>query len=254
MTFGANRSFGWALWLALAVPAALAGQTLPQKESLAYRVEWRLIHAGKAQLDWNAATHEGASGWQAGLRLESTGLVSKLFKVNDVYNSRLKGDLCAISSYIDAQEGRRHRETEISFDGAAGKANYLERDRIKNTIVLKKEIEIPPCVHDVVGALYKLRTLRLEPGQSTELPVSDGKKSVVARVEAQRREDVRTPAGSFKTVRYEAYLFNGVLYQRDARLYVWLTDDDRRLPVQIRVRLQFTVGTITLQLETEQRS
>jgi hypothetical protein len=115
--------------------------------------------------------------------------------------------------------------------------------------VLAKEIEIPPCVHDVVGGLFYLRTLNLEPGQSSQLPVSDGKKSVSARVEAQQREDVKTPAGTFKTVRYEIFLFNNVLYNRSAHLYVWLTDDRRKLPVQLRVRMPITIGTLTLQLE-----
>jgi hypothetical protein len=40
-----------------------------------------------------------------------------------------------------------------------------------------------------------------------------------------------------------------VLYRRPAHLYVWLTDDRRKLPVQIRVRMPITIGTITLQLE-----
>jgi hypothetical protein len=59
---------------------------------------------------------------------------------------------------------------------------------------------------------------------------------------------VKVPDGTFKTVRYEIYLFNNVLYRRPAHLYVWLTDDIRKLPVQIRVRLQIAIGTITLQL------
>jgi hypothetical protein len=101
----------------------------------------------------------------------------------------------------------------------------------------------------VVGALFYLRTLNLEPGQSTQIPVSDGKKSVMAKVEAQEREDVKTPDGTFKTIRYEAYLFDNVLYRRSAHLNIWLTDDRRKLPVQIRVRLQFAIGSITLQLE-----
>ena len=107
-------------------------------------------------------------------------------------------------------------------------------------------------MHDVFGGLYLLRTLRLEPGQSAQVPISDGKKSVSAKVEAQARETVKTPSGTYKTIRYEAYLFNDVLYRRPAHLYVWLTDDARKLPVQIRVKMQFTIGTITLQLEKEQ--
>jgi hypothetical protein len=96
-----------------------------------------------------------------------------------------------------------------------------------------------------------MRTLDLDLGQSREVPVSDGKKAVMVRVEAQRRDPVKTPAGSFKTTRYEAFLFNNVIYRRPGRVYIWMTDDARRLPVQIQVRLQLHIGTITLQLEKE---
>jgi hypothetical protein len=120
---------------------------------------------------------------------------------------------------------------------------------VKNTTLVSQEIDIPNCTHDVVGGLYYLRTLTMEPGQSVQVPVSDGKKSVMARVEAQQREDVKTPEGTFKTIRYELFLFNNVLYRRSAHLYVWLTDDRRKLPVQIRVRMTVTIGTITLTLE-----
>ena len=84
-----------------------------------------------------------------------------------------------------------------------------------------REIEIPPCVHDVMGGLIFVRTLNLEPHQSTQIPVSDGKKSVMVRVEAQEREDVKTPAGTFKTIRYEVYLLDGVLYKRSAHVNEW---------------------------------
>jgi hypothetical protein len=91
--------------------------------------------------------------------------------------------------------------------------------------------------------------LRLDPGRSIEIPVSDGKKAVNAKVEAQERETVKLDSGAYKTIRYEAFVFNNVLFRRKGRLFVWITDDDRRLPVQIRVRLPFYVGTVTLQLQ-----
>jgi hypothetical protein len=227
-------------------PATPQGSGLPSKEMFQYAVEWRLITAGRARVDWTSMPR---AGWNVKLQLESVGLVSKLFKVEDDYEATLNQALCAQAAHMTSHEGNRQRETRITFDAEGKKASYLERDRAKNTVLLAQETSIPPCVHDVIGGLFFLRTLNLEPGQSVEVPVSDGKKAVMARVEAQAREDVKTPAGAFKTVRYELYLFNGVLYKRSARLNIWLSDDRRKLPVQLRVRMPITIGTITLQLE-----
>ena len=243
------------LLLLFASPAvAAAPGSLPARETLEYSIEWRLIAAGKARLVWSATAHDADPGWQADLHLESTGLVSKLFKVNNDYVSNLESDLCSSGSFLRSEEGSRHKETRVTFDRTRRKADYLEKDLDKNQVLKSDEIEIPGCVHDVLAGLYDLRTMNLQVGHSTEVAVSDGKKSVMARVEAQQREDVKTPAGLFKTIRYEAFLFNDVLYRRYGHLYVWLSDDARKLPVQIRVRLQFAVGTITLQLEKEDKT
>jgi hypothetical protein len=48
------------------------------------------------------------------------------------------------------------------------------------------------------------------------------------------------------------FLFNGALYPRKADLFVWLTDDSHRLPVQIRARMSFPVGTITFELTKDE--
>jgi len=222
---------------------------LPAKETLYYSIDWRLFTAGKARVELTT-TPQPRPGYQVNLHLESTGIVSKLFKVEDDYSANMSSAYCAQSLQMTTHEGSRLRETKITFDAEAKKASYLERDRARNNaIVLSQETDIPPCVHDAIGGLFFIRTLNLEPGQSTQIPVSDGKKSVMVKVEAQAREDVKTPDGTFKTIRYEVYLFDGVLYRRSAHVNVWVSDDRRKLPVQIRVRMTFTIGTINLQLE-----
>ena len=236
----------------LLVCATLAfsqSNTLPAKETLYYSIDWRLFTAGKARVELTT-TPQPRPGYQVNLHLESIGIVSKLFKVEDDYSANMNSAYCAQSLQMTTREGSRLRETKITFDAEAKKASYLERDRARNNaIVLSQETDIPPCVHDVIGGLFFIRTLNLEPNQSTQIPVSDGKKSVMVKVEAQAREDVKTPDGTFKTIRYEVYLFDGVLYRRSAHVNVWVSDDRRKLPVQIRVRMTFTIGTINLQLE-----
>ena len=225
-------------------PTLIADRVPAGKETLTYGVEWRLIRAGTARLTWAPST---GSGNQAELTLTSAGLVNKLYRVNDEYRAQMDANLCAQSVVLKAEEGKRRRETTITFN--QGKVSYLERDLIKNTVASKKEIETPPCVHEYMGALSRLRSMRLAPGQSTQVPMSDGKKFANVKVDAQEKETVRVGNQTYQTVRHEVHMFNDVLLSKKARMYVWVTDDSRRLPVQLRVKLSVLVGTITLQLE-----
>jgi len=228
------------------VAATGAGGALPSAESLHYRAEWRLFHAGNVALDWQAGPD--TDSWQLNLRLESVGLISKLYPIRNDYRARLTDVLCAENTLLVAHEGKRHRETRVTYDGSQRKAFSQVLDLELNKVVNSDAVTIPPCVHDVMGALYKLRTLQVPLGSAVEIPISDGKKNVSARVEAQRKETIRTPSGRYETVRYEAFLFRNVLYRRDARLYVWLSNDERRLPVQVTVQMPFYIGTVTVQL------
>jgi len=222
---------------------------LPGKYALTYGVDWRLVRAGTARVTWT--TGSGGSS-QADLHIESAGLVSKLYRVNDDYRAQLTEGLCGQSVLFTADEGKRRRETKISFDHSIGKVSYLERDLLKNDVVLAKELQTPGCVLEYMGALHRLRSLRLDPGQSITLPVTDGKKFANVKIEAQEREQVKTPAGTWNTIRYELFVFNDVLISKKARMFLWITDDNRRLPVQLRLRMQLLIGTITLQLEKEE--
>jgi len=213
-------------------------------ERLSYMVEWRLIHAGNMVVETGPTADT--------VKLESAGLVSTLYRIQDTYRVQFDSSFCATSSLMDAREGSRHRETSIGFDRSRRRAFLVEKDLLKNTIVSKTDVQIPACAHDVVTALKQLRRTKVDVGQTVQIPVSDGRKSAAVKIEAQEREQVITPAGTFHTVRYEVNLLNGVVYSRTGRVFVWLTDDERRLPVQFRLRLSFPLGTVTLELEKEE--
>jgi hypothetical protein len=81
-------------------------------------------------------------------------------------------------------------------------------------------------------------------GKSHELTLFDGK---VYRLRAHvvRRETIQTPAGRFATVMVEPEML-GDAVSREERLFVWYTDDERRIPVRIRTEIK--VGAITASL------
>ena len=214
------------------------------KEKLTYAVEWRLIRAATIVVE--------KQPHQTSLRLDSVGFVSSLFKIQDIYTVNYEDSLCATSSVMDAMEGERHHETRVTFDRTHNHATFLERDLIQNIVVKETGTDIPSCVADTLGAFAKLRTMNLGIGQSVQVPVSDGRRSAPVKATALERETIKTAAGTYKTIRYAADVLNGVIYSRKGEVFLWLTDDERRLPVQIRLRTNFPISTVTLSLEKEE--
>jgi hypothetical protein len=225
--------------------AAPPAQAPPsQAEKLTYDVEWRLIHAGIVTVERQPHL--------ASMRLESAGIVSSLFRIQDVYTVNYEDSVCATSSVMESMERERHHETRVTYDRDHNHAAFIERDLITNMVVKQTGTDIPNCVADTLGAFTKLRSMNVGVGQSAQIPVSDGRRSAQVKVTALEREGIKTPAGPYQTIRYSADLMNGVVYTRKGEVFVWLTDDARRLPVQIRLRTTFPISTVTLQLEKEE--
>lgn len=219
-------------------------ETPPPQEKLVYNVEWRLIRAGVVTVEKRPT--------DATVKLESVGLVSSLLRIQDVYDVNFEDAWCATSSVMDSIEGKRHHEQRVTYDRSQNHAFFVLRDVNQNRVLKQTGADIPNCVSDVVGAFSKLRRMNVDVGQSTRIPVSDGRKSADVKVTAMDREKVKTPLGNFTAVRYEADLMNGVVYPRKGDVYVWLSDDATRLPVQIKLRTGFPIGAVTLQLEKEE--
>lgn len=223
-----------------AASVSVSGQT----EVLNYQVEWRFMTAGKVKVTVN----KNVSAANGKLEVQSLGIVSMLFKVNENYEAVWRPDFCAQSTHLFSEENKRRRETTILYNGPGNKTQFVEKDLVKNTTI-SNSVAVPACVADVLGGLQKLRALKLTPGTSSQIPISDGKKFVEVRVDVQEKEDVKTATGTYKTVRMEAFLFNGVLYDRAARCLVWVTDDEKRIPVKIQILMRLHIGTVTLLLD-----
>ena len=73
------------------------------------------------------------------------------------------------------------------------------------------------------------------------------------RIEVQGRETVTTPAGTFRTIRVEPKSAGeGGLIGKGKNLILWVTDDERKMPVQIRSKLK--VGTLIGKLRAVEKS
>jgi hypothetical protein len=232
-----------------AAEASDAAPTFPTAERLTYGVEWRFVTAGNIQVQLTPVT---ATTWEMRLNISSAGIVNSLYNVRDEYSARMDSAFCAATSLFNATEGKRRKITTLNFDNTARKVRYEERDLVKNTVA-SQVVEVPSCTHEVTGAFAWLRTQSVEPGKSLIVPMTDGKRFAAVRVEAERRETITVNGAKYDTIRYEAFLFDNVLYRRKGTLQLWLTDNAERLPVQIRLGLGFPVYNILITLEKREK-
>jgi hypothetical protein len=218
-----------------------AGYSFPVKQTLNYAVDWRVFPAA------NAVLHMEQDGTREKLTVDAqtVSVINMIFRVNDKFQTvfdREKG--CSQEFDKQTVEGRRQINSTMKLDYQNGKSVLDERNL---TTGLTKHLEagIPSCVTDLLTGVFYASSQPMEVGKSFTMPVADPLRTVVVTMKVEAREELKTPAGSFKTVRVEPTADAGVVKNR-GQIWIWYTDDDRHLPVQMRARSFW--GTITFRL------
>jgi hypothetical protein len=213
---------------------------------LHYTAEWRLWTAGTATLKLDQVGTEQHITANA----ESAGAVAVLYRVADRFESFFdRKSFCSLRINKHSEEGLHGRETKIRFDYANHKAVLDERN-LKTNESKHTEESIPNCVTDVLAGIYYLGSMPLEPGSTYVFPVNDGGKTYDVKAIVEGREEIKTDAGTFRTVRVQPSADSGVLKSR-GKIWIWYSDDAAHIPVQMRARMFW--GTLTFRLTRVER-
>ncbi len=214
----------------------------PNGQTLSYRVEWRLFDAGTATIRMEAAGPKQRIVSTA----DATGAVGLLYHVQDRFETIVEPKtFCALSLHKHTEEGFRRLDTNVTFDEARQKS-ILSETNLRNNESKRVENETPGCVEDVLSAIYYVASLPLAPGTVHHIPLNDGGKTTEVKVTVEAREDVKTPAGTFKTVRVQPTAESGLIKNR-GQIWVWYSDDAAHIPVQMKARLFW--GTLAFELQ-----
>lgn len=212
-------------------------------ERLQYDLSWGLLKAGEAVLEVksNGPTVQFIS------RAASSGWISVFYKVDDLVVSTLKKgafrgpfeDLVGLPYHyrIQLNQGKHRRDKELFINQEARQVTYINRlDKER------KEYNAPGTVLDPLSSLYYVRTLPLEVGKSVYVNVVDVKRTYRAEVKVLKREVIDTPRGEVKTILIKPIIKSEGLFQRKGDIYIWLTDDHKRIPVQLKTKV--AVGSV----------
>ena len=218
-----------------------ADYQFPLGQTYVYGAEWRVFNAGIATLRMEKAGQEHRIVATA----DAAGTVSLLYHVQDRLESFFDpATFCSHSTSRHVEEGFRRVESKITFDYQRGKA-LLDHKNIKKKESKHEEHDIPGCVTDMLSSIYYVASLPLLTGKSYSFPINDGGATITVLVHVEAREQIKTPAGTFNTIRVQPETATGALRDK-GKIWVWYSDDAARIPVQMRAKMSW--GTLIFSL------
>jgi hypothetical protein len=223
------------------LPPPRSGFSFPQRQTLTYSVDWRVFPAGTAVIRFDSYGDRERLSASA----DTIGAINLLFHVSDHFQStfdRQRG--CTYQLDKQTVEGRRQINSTLKLDYAAGKSILDERNQVKGQ---SKHLEAPiqGCLTDLLTGVFYASSQTIEVGHNFFMPVVDAQRTVWVTMKPERREEIKTPLGTFHTIRVQPTADVGVVKNRGA-IWIWYTDDERHIPVQMQARL--FLGTITFRL------
>ncbi|TFG38239.1 MAG: DUF3108 domain-containing protein [Syntrophobacterales bacterium] len=230
----------------LYVPASNAdGGEFPFQpgEKLDFRFRWNVLHAGTGTMEVLPVSEiNGMEARHFAMTARSNSFIDLFYKVRDRYESYTDMNLTHSVLYKELKGGSDKRDIKVAFDWDREEVQYTNFGKSKGPIT------ILPGSFDPLAVYYAFRLIDLEVGKIIEIPVTDGKKSVIGRARVVKRETIEVGGISYDTFRIEPDLehFGGVFKKsKEAKLYIWITADEKRIPIRIRVKV--IIGSITVE-------
>ncbi len=158
-----------------------------------------------------------------------------VYKVRDRYRTILDAEgLFPWRFEQHIREGGYTRDFTADFDQVGHVAKTSEGDH-----------PIPNYVHDIMSAFYFARTIdytNFKPGQKIHLQNFYKDSTYELDVKFKGKQEIEVDAGKFRCIVVEPLAREGGLFKSDGRVYVWLTDDDRKMPVKVSSKI--AIGSI----------
>jgi hypothetical protein len=223
-------------------PAALSDWTVKPAwfpEALEFEVKWGIFMVGWASLKvQEVVDFAGQTAFRLVNEAQSNKFCDGFYKVRDINESWIRvSDHRSLGYSKKLREGQFFRDEWVRFEYSDNTFTSHKVDR--DGTVTPSSGTIPGPVQDILSSIYYLRPKSLKVGEEVILDVND-KSNWPLVVRVIRKQRITVPAGTFDTVLVEPALRQeGLFIQKGKKLEVWLTDDDRHMPVFMRVEVFF---------------
>jgi hypothetical protein len=209
-------------------------------ERMEYDVKFGALRVGSAHMEVVALDNlRGRAAWHTAFWVQGGNF---LYRVNDVYESWMDAETLSSLRFVQQLE-EGGKETERRYEIYPDRAIFVQTS--KKPAQEEKSVTEPL---DDGSFLYFLRTLPLTVGQTYSFDRYFRPDRNPVRITVVRRERITVPAGTFNAIVLQPTIKTKGIFSENGHAEIWLSDDDRRIMLQLKSKLSF--GSLNLYLKS----
>jgi len=174
------------------------------------------------------------------------------FKIRDKYEVFVsKETLLPVTAIRNVHEGGYKLYDKLEFDQQNRKITSL-RGKTKENAVLRS-FDVKDCLHDILSIVYHVRNLKVETlseGDEVPIKIFMDKEVWPLKVKYEGKEPNKKikDSGRFNTIKVSPEVIVGDVFTEEAKMNIWVTDDDNKLPLLIESPV--SIGSVKVVLKT----
>ena len=212
-------------------------------EKLTYQIFWGPFVVGRASLEVAGIEKvDGHDCYHLVAKAKTSGLAELLFPVDST-----------AESWLDCQElcTRRYRQNRSEGKHVTNDETHYDYDHMvaitRNTKGREKRVAFNQPVQDVISSLYFVRAQRLMLDAEQTFLLNAGATNYVVTLRPDERKELwLRPVGNIQALRIEPTPTLRIVAANNGRMWFWVSDDERRLPLLVNSELKFGSAKLVL--------
>jgi len=228
------------LFLLLIIATKLNADPLEEME---YILRFGFIKGGKATLIAEKDKLNKKLTIHYRMRGRTTGLVDKIYEVNDIYESWVDPE-----TFLPVKSVRNVKEQKYRF------YDEVTYDHLNDSLFSQKSgsIKVPDKVNDLVSVFFYIRQNSyfddLLAGEKVQIPVFHGKDLFLMELKFVGEETINTKIGKKRCYIVSPVVPKGKLFKDSNDLKIYITKDENRLPIY--AEFEMILGSLKCELES----
>ncbi len=205
---------------------------------------WGAINTdvGTATVNLDSLTYNGQGAFHCSAYGQTTGMFDFFFKVREDFDSWFTRDgLVPLKFTRDTHEGGYVAKNTYHYDRNA--AEPVIAAEVYTSKMGTKFLELPltPCTFDLPALFYFARNMDFDtitPGRKYPMTFAIDDEVFNVYFILYGPETIKVKGlGTVKTIKFAAKLLEGEVFKGEEDMYIWVTDDENRMPVYFEAPL-----------------